>query len=57
MANGILTDPYPNFNFLVELDGITTAAFQRMHGLRFQRGCDRVQRGRQPVAAQDPRLW
>jgi phage tail-like protein len=27
MPNGILNEPYPNFNFLVELDGITRAAF------------------------------
>jgi phage tail-like protein len=32
MANGITNDPYPNFNFLVELDGITRAAFHECSG-------------------------
>jgi phage tail-like protein len=32
MPNGILVDPFVNFNFLVELDGITTAAFQECTG-------------------------
>jgi phage tail-like protein len=27
MANGIINEPYINFNFLVELDGITRASF------------------------------
>jgi phage tail-like protein len=27
MANGIINEPYINFNFLVELDGITRATF------------------------------
>src|SRR5271165_5443204 len=27
MANGIINEPYVNFNFLVELDGITRGAF------------------------------
>lgn len=32
MANGILNEPYPNFNFLVELDGITRATFHECSG-------------------------
>jgi phage tail-like protein len=32
MANGIVNDPFPNFNFLVELDGITRAAFHECTG-------------------------
>lgn len=32
MANGIINDPFPNFNFLVELDGITRAAFHECSG-------------------------
>jgi phage tail-like protein len=33
MANGQRTDPYGNFNFLVEIDGITRAGFQDVSGL------------------------
>ena len=32
MATGEIPDPYGNFNFLVELDGITRAAFQEASG-------------------------
>jgi phage tail-like protein len=32
MANGLISDPFPNFNFLVELDGITRAAFNECSG-------------------------
>ena len=32
MANGQRIDPYSNFNFLVEIDGITRAAFQEASG-------------------------
>jgi phage tail-like protein len=32
MATGQITDPYANFNFLVELDGISRAAFQHCAG-------------------------
>jgi phage tail-like protein len=32
MATGDIPDPYGNFNFLVELDGITRAAFQECSG-------------------------
>ena len=32
MANGILTEPYANFNFLVESDGITRAQFHECSG-------------------------
>jgi phage tail-like protein len=32
MPNGLLNDPFANFNFLVELDGITTAAFHECTG-------------------------
>jgi phage tail-like protein len=32
MANGSISDPFPNFNFLVELDGITRAAFHDCSG-------------------------
>lgn len=32
MANGIINDPYVNFNFLVELDGIARAAFHECSG-------------------------
>jgi phage tail-like protein len=32
MANGIVNEPYANFNFLVELDGITRAAFHECSG-------------------------
>jgi phage tail-like protein len=32
MANGITNDPFPNFSFLVELDGITRAAFHECSG-------------------------
>lgn len=33
MATGTIVDPYSNFNFLVEIDGITRAAFQECAGL------------------------
>jgi phage tail-like protein len=32
MATGQRVDPYGNFNFLVEIDGITRAAFQQASG-------------------------
>jgi phage tail-like protein len=32
MATGIVPDPYVNFNFLVEIDGIRRAAFQECSG-------------------------
>lgn len=32
MATGQVTDPFGNFNFLVEIDGITRAAFQEVSG-------------------------
>jgi phage tail-like protein len=32
MANGKRVDPYSNFNFLVEIDGITQAAFHEASG-------------------------
>jgi phage tail-like protein len=32
MANGQRVDPYGNFNFLVEIDGITRAAFHDVSG-------------------------
>ncbi len=32
MATGQRVDPYDNFNFLVEIDGITRAAFQECSG-------------------------
>jgi phage tail-like protein len=33
MALGSRTDPYSSYNFLVEIDGITRAAFQEVSGL------------------------
>ena len=33
MATGQIPDPYNNFNFLVEIDGITRAAFHECSGL------------------------
>ena len=33
MANGQRIDPYGNYNFLVEIDGITRAGFQEASGL------------------------
>lgn len=32
MATGDIKDPYNNYNFLVELDGVTRAAFQEVSG-------------------------
>ncbi|MFN0148083.1 MAG: phage tail protein [Dehalococcoidia bacterium] len=32
MANGSIPDPFNNFNFLVEIDGITRAAFHEVSG-------------------------
>lgn len=32
MATGDITDPFVNYNFLVEIDGITRAAFQEASG-------------------------
>lgn len=32
MATGEVKDPYGNYNFLVEIDGITRAAFQQVSG-------------------------
>jgi phage tail-like protein len=32
MATGQIADPFGNFNFLVEIDGITRAAFQEVSG-------------------------
>ena len=34
MATGQRVDPYRNFNFLVEIDGIARAAFQQCQRLR-----------------------
>ena len=39
-------DPYRNFNFLVEIDGITQAGFSDCTGLRREHRSDRVPRGR-----------
>ena len=39
-------DPYRNFNFLVEIDGITQAGVHAMHRLRLDHRRDRVPRGR-----------
>ncbi len=39
-------DPYRNFNFLVEIDGITQAGVRRVHRLRLDQRPDRVPRGR-----------
>ena len=33
MPTGAVVDPYVNYNFLVEIDGITRAAFQECSGL------------------------
>lgn len=33
MATGVMTDPYSNYNFLVEIDGISRGAFQEVSGL------------------------
>src|SRR5438270_7648362 len=33
MATGQIPDPYGNFNFLVEIDGIARAAFQQVSGV------------------------
>lgn len=33
MATGDIPDPFGNYNFLVEIDGITRAAFQEVSGL------------------------
>ncbi len=33
MATGNIVDPYMNYNFLVEIDGITRAAFKECSGL------------------------
>src|SRR5262245_10095481 len=32
MATGVIPDPFGNYNFLVEIDGITRAAFQEASG-------------------------
>lgn len=32
MATGQVKDPYGNYNFLIEIDGITRAAFQQVSG-------------------------
>jgi phage tail-like protein len=32
MATGVITDPFVTYNFLVEIDGITRAAFQEASG-------------------------
>jgi phage tail-like protein len=32
MATGVVTDPFVTYNFLVEIDGITRAAFQQASG-------------------------
>ena len=39
-------DPYVNFNFLVEIDGIVRAAFHEAGGLDSSDRCDRAPRGR-----------
>ena len=36
MANPTRKDPYKNFNFLVEIDGITQAGFSECSGLRLE---------------------
>ena len=49
------SDPYVNFNFLVEIDGITRAAFQRGERARLHDRRDRAPRGRREHHdAQDP---
>jgi phage tail-like protein len=32
MANGVIADPFGNYNFLIELDGISRGAFQECSG-------------------------
>ena len=46
MAMATTADPYRNFNFLVEIDGITQAGFSECSGLRLEHRRHRVPRGR-----------
>ena len=48
MANGDRVDPYRNFNFMVEIDGITQAGVRRVHRLRLEQRPDRVPGGHGP---------
>ena len=36
MANSVRNDPYKNFNFRVEIDGIAQAGFSECTGLRVE---------------------
>ena len=56
MATGQRVDPYGNFNFLVEIDGIARAAFQEASG--FDSTIDVIEHregGENTDAAQAPR--
>ena len=56
MATGQRVDPYGNFNFLVEIDGIARAAFHGRERVRLDDRRHRVPRGRREHdAAQAPR--
>ena len=46
MANANRVDPYRNFNFLVEIDGVTQAGFAECSGFGASNDADRVSRGR-----------
>lgn len=51
MANPTRKDPYKNFNFLVEIDGITQAGFSECSGLRLEIDVIEYREGGEPSAA------
>ena len=51
MANPTRKDPYKNFNFLVEIDGMTQAGFSECSGLRLEVDVIEYREGGEPSSA------
>ena len=51
MANPTRKDPYKNFNFLVEIDGMTQAGFSECSGLRLEIDVIEYREGSEPSSA------
>jgi phage tail-like protein len=51
VANPTRKDPYKNFNFLVEIDGMTQAGFSECSGLRLEIDVIEYREGGEPTSA------
>jgi phage tail-like protein len=49
MASGARNDPYGQFNFLVEIDGVTTAGFSEVSGLTSDTNVIEYREGDEPL--------